>query len=76
VEDVKVPPVPGMQKPPRWVEKRFQDRLMAAPKKKKVKKPAGLKTRPAWLRQDHLRASWWSAAATRAARLGCMGHIT
>ncbi len=48
VAPVKAPPVPGMQKPPRWVEKRFRDRLLAAPEVK-VKKPAGLKTRPAWL---------------------------
>ncbi len=53
VAPVKAPPVPGMQKPPRQVGKRFRDRLVAAPERK-VKKPAGLKTRPAWLRQDHL----------------------
>ncbi len=31
VEAVMAPPVPGVQKPPRWVGKWFQDRLMAAP---------------------------------------------
>jgi hypothetical protein len=46
-----------MQKPPRRVGKRFLDRLVAAPMKEKVKKPMGLKTRPAWLRQDRLGAS-------------------
>ncbi len=49
-----VPSVLGVQKPPCWVGKRFQDHLVAVPEKKKVKKPAGLKTRPAWLRQDRL----------------------
>jgi hypothetical protein len=53
VAPVMAPPVPGVQKPPRWVGKQFWDRLVAAPEKK-VKKSAGLKTRPAWLRQDHL----------------------
>jgi hypothetical protein len=51
VEAVKAPPVPGVQKPPRRVGKRFRDRHVAAPEKK-VKRLAGLKTRPAWLRQD------------------------
>ncbi len=60
VEAVKVPLVPGVQKPPCRVGKRFRDRLVVAPKKKKVKKSAGLKTRPA--RQ--------SAVATWAARHG------
>ncbi len=54
VEAVKAPPVQGMQKPPSRVRKRVQDRLLVAPGKKKVKKPAGLKTRPAWLREDRL----------------------
>ncbi len=36
-------PVPGVQKPPRQVQKQFQDCRVAAPKKDKVKKPAGLK---------------------------------
>jgi hypothetical protein len=53
VETVKVPPVPGMQKPPCQVGKRFWDHLVAVPEKK-VKKPAGLKMIPAWLRQDRL----------------------
>ncbi len=48
VEAVKAPPVSGVQKPPCWVGKRFQDRLVAAPEKE-AKKPAILKTRPAWL---------------------------
>jgi hypothetical protein len=57
VEAVKAPPVPGVQKPPRRVGKRFRDRRVAAPMKRKVKRPAGLRTRPAWLRQDRLGAS-------------------
>jgi hypothetical protein len=71
VEAVKAPSVPGVQKPHRWVGKRFQDRRVAARQKKKVKIPAGLITRLAWLRQ---KTAWvrarWSAAATRAARCG------
>ncbi len=67
VEAVKALPVPGMQKPPRWVRKRFRDRRMAAPEKKKVNKPAGLETRPAWLRQDR-RAALWRAVYTRGDR--------
>jgi hypothetical protein len=39
VEAVKTPPVPGMQKPPRRVGKRFWDHFVAAPEKRKVKKP-------------------------------------
>ncbi len=57
VEAVKVPPVLGVQKPPRWVGKRFQDRRVVAPEKRRVKKAAGLKTRPAWLQQDRLGAN-------------------
>ncbi len=45
---------------------------MAAPRKLKVKKPAGLKTRPAWLQQGRRR----SAAATRAARRGVRYHAS
>ncbi len=52
VEAVKVPPVLDVQKPPRRVGKRFQDRRVAASMKEKAKKPAGLKTRHTWLRQD------------------------
>jgi hypothetical protein len=50
------PPVLGVQKPPRLEGKRFQDSLVAAAERK-VKKPASLKTRPAWLRQDSLGAN-------------------
>ncbi len=57
VEAVKAPLVPGVQKPPRRVGKRFQDRHVAAPEKRKVKKPVGLKTRPPWLRQERLGAN-------------------
>jgi hypothetical protein len=57
VKAVKALPVPGVQKPPRQVGKRFRDCRVAAPEKKKVKRPAGLRKRPAWLRQDHLGAS-------------------
>jgi hypothetical protein len=52
VEAVKVL---SMLKPPRWVGKWFRDRLEGAPKKK-VKIPAGLKTRPTWQRRDCLGA--------------------
>ncbi len=41
VAPVVEPPVPGMQKPPRWVGKQFRDHLVAAPEEK-VKKPASL----------------------------------
>jgi hypothetical protein len=47
VAPVRAPPAPGMQKPPRQVGNLFRDRLVAAPEGK-VKKPAGLKTRPVW----------------------------
>jgi hypothetical protein len=67
-------PVPGMQKPSRRVGKRFRDRLVAAPERK-VKKPAGLKTRTTWLRQDRLGARW-SAAAMQAARRGVHGRAS
>jgi hypothetical protein len=56
VAPLMAPPVSGVQKPPCQVEKRFWDRLVAAPEGK-VKKPAGLKTRPAWLGQDRLGAN-------------------
>ncbi len=56
VAPVKAPPVPGVQKPPYRVGKRFRDRLVVA-LERKVEKPAGLKTRPAWLRQDRLGAN-------------------
>jgi hypothetical protein len=45
VEAVKAPLVPGVQKPPHRVGKRFQHHPVAVPMKEKVKKPAGLKTR-------------------------------
>jgi hypothetical protein len=43
---------------------------MVALEKKKVKKPSGLKTRPAWLQQDRRARARRSAAAWRAARHG------
>jgi hypothetical protein len=46
VEDVKALPVPGVQKPPRQVGKRFWDCHMAVPRKEKAKKPLSLNTRP------------------------------
>jgi hypothetical protein len=52
VEAMKAPPVQGVQKHPHCVRKRFRDRCVAAPMKEKAKKPAGLKTRPAWLWHD------------------------
>jgi hypothetical protein len=45
VEAVKAPSILGVQKPPFQVQKRFQDCHVAVPKKEKVKKPVGLKTR-------------------------------
>ncbi len=54
VAPVMALPVAGVQKPPRWVGKRFRDCLVAVPEKKKVKRPVGLRTRPAWLQQDRL----------------------
>ncbi len=56
VAPVMAPLVPAMQKPPCRAGKWFQDRLMVTPEEK-VKKAAGLKTRPAWLRQDRLGAN-------------------
>ncbi len=56
----------GVQKPPRRVGKRFRGRLVAVPRRK-VQKPAGLKTRPAWCRP---------AAATRTARRGVRGRTS
>jgi hypothetical protein len=56
VAPVMALPVPGVQKPPPWVGKRFRDRLVAAPEEK-VKKPVGWKTRPTWLQQDRLGAN-------------------
>jgi hypothetical protein len=55
-DPVMAPPVPGMQKPPRRVGKQFRDRLKVAPEGK-VKIPAGLKTKPAWLWHDRLGAN-------------------
>jgi hypothetical protein len=56
VAPVKAPPVPGVQKPPRRVGKRFRDRLVAA-LEVKMKKLAGLKMKPAWMWQDRLGAN-------------------
>jgi hypothetical protein len=56
VAPVRALPVPGVQKPPRRVGKRFRDHLVAAPEEN-VKKTAGLKTRPTWLWQDRLGAN-------------------
>jgi hypothetical protein len=69
VGTVKAPLASGVQKPPRWVGQRFWDRLKAAPMEK-VEKPAGLRTRPAGLRQDRLGRAWRSAMVTQADRLG------
>jgi hypothetical protein len=46
VETVTAPPVPGLQKPLRWVGKRFRDRFLAA----------AVQTTPAWTRRSHLGA--------------------
>ncbi len=71
VEAVKAPPVPGMQKPPHRVGKRFRDHLEAA--LKEVKIPAGLKTRPSWRQQDRLGACPAVGRGARTARLGVPG---
>ncbi len=54
---VKAQPVLGIQKALHQVGKWFRDRFVAVPEKRKVKKPVGLKTRPAWLWQDYLGTS-------------------
>jgi hypothetical protein len=56
MEAVKAPPVPGVQKPPHQVQKRFQDHRVAAPIKENVKKPVGLKMRHV----DEFRKGWQS----------------
>ncbi len=55
VEAVKALPVPGVQKPTRWVGKQFRGCLVAAPEKK-VEKPAGLQRRPSYWQRDRLGA--------------------
>jgi hypothetical protein len=75
VAPVKAPPVPGMQKPPRRVGKRFREHLVATPEVK-VKKPAGLKTRPAWLQQDRLGANPAVCRGDRVARRGIRGRAS
>jgi hypothetical protein len=57
VAPVVAPQVPGVQKPPLRVGKQFWDCLVVTPEKKKVKRPGGLRTRPAWSQQDRLGAS-------------------
>jgi hypothetical protein len=44
VETVMAPPIPGMQKPPRWVGKRFRDHFAAA--SLKVWRPRAVQTTP------------------------------
>jgi hypothetical protein len=70
VEAVKAPLVPGVQKPPSRVGKQFQDRLVAAPAKKKVKKPVGLKTRPLGCGKTTWARTRRPAAASQAASRG------
>jgi hypothetical protein len=60
---------PGRAKTSSLGRKWFRDRLVAAPEKK-VKRPAGLKTRPAWLRQDRLCVNPGVCTALRADWLG------
>jgi hypothetical protein len=67
--------VPGVQKPSRRVGKQFRDRLVAAPEEK-VKKPAGLKTRPTWLRQDRLGVNPAVCHGDAASRPGISGHAS
>jgi hypothetical protein len=52
VETGMAPLVQGVQKTSPRLEKRFLDCRLVAPGKEKVKKPAGLKTRPSWWRRD------------------------
>jgi hypothetical protein len=49
---------------------------VAAPKKKKVKRPAGLRTRPAWVQQDRLGARLAVCHGDAAARRGVRGHAS
>jgi hypothetical protein len=80
VEAAKELPAQGMQKPPRGVgEKPFPDGFLAAPATI-VKKPAGLRTRPAGRQLDRLDSrrghrAWarQSAAPSGAARHGVHG---
>jgi hypothetical protein len=64
------PPVQGVQKTGLRPEKQFLDCRLAAPEKKKEKKPAGLKTRPTWWRQDRLGACPVVCCGARTARRG------
>ncbi len=72
VEAVKAPPVPGMQKPPARVGKRFQDHFVEAPRKK-AKKPAVCKRDPLGCGRTARVQTRLSAAATWAARRGLPG---
>ncbi len=57
MEAAKELPAQGVQKPPRGVgKKQFSGGFLAAPAAV-VKKPVGLKTRPAWKQLDRL--GWW-----------------
>ncbi len=69
VEPVMAPPVQGMQKPHPRVGKWFRDCLKAVPKRK-GKRPAGLKMRPACCSRTAWALTRQSSAVTRAARLG------
>ncbi len=69
VAPVMALPVPGMQKPPRRIGKRFWDRLVVAPEGK-VKKPEGLKQDPLGCGRTTWVRTRWSAAATQTARRG------
>ncbi len=53
VEALTAPPVPGVQKPPRWVGKRFRDHFAAA-LLLKAQRPRGAQTMPAWPRRSCL----------------------
>ncbi len=55
VEAVMAPLVPGVQKPPRWVGKRFWDHFAAAARLKAYR-PRDVQTTPAWPRGNRLGA--------------------
>jgi hypothetical protein len=65
-----VPPVQIVKKTGPRLEKRFLDRRLAAPEKEKVKKPVGLKMRPAWWQPDPLGACPAVSRSIATARCG------
>jgi hypothetical protein len=70
VETGMAPPVQGMQQTSQRPEKQFLDCQLAAPEKKKEKKPAGLKQDPLGGGKTAWALARWSAVASRTARHG------